>query len=185
MNPNFRSSAIALTFVLVASVAVGAYFAFHAPPAAVPASAPITAVTKSAPREVPSGTREYRSVAYHVSLLYPEGLSVAERTENGGARTIVFQNPDTQEGFQIFIVPYTDAKVSQARFRADLPTGVRENEHAAIVGGVPGASFDSTDLSLGETREIWFIHGGYLYEVTSLRTLDTWLNGIMETWLFL
>jgi hypothetical protein len=28
---------------------------------------------------------------------------------------------------------------------------------------------------MGDTREIWFIHGGFLYEVTTYKQLDSWL----------
>ena len=34
-------------------------------------------------------------------------------------------------------------------------------------------------------REVWFIHGGYLYEVTTYKELDTWLGSIMQTWKFI
>ena len=37
----------------------------------------------------------------------------------------------------------------------------------------------------GDTREVWFIHGGYLYEVTTYKELDIWLAGIMRTWKFI
>jgi hypothetical protein len=33
-------------------------------------------------------------------------------------------------------------------------------------------------------REIWFIHGGFLYEVTTYKQLDSWLTPIMQTWQF-
>ena len=35
--------------------------------------------------------------------------------------------------------------------------------------------------SAGDWREVWFIHGGYLYEVTTYKELDTWLGSIMQT----
>jgi len=38
---------------------------------------------------------------------------------------------------------------------------------------------------LGDTAEIWFVSGGYLYEVTTLKPLAGWLSQIMGTWQFL
>jgi hypothetical protein len=43
-------------------------------------------------RVTPAGLREYQSVDYHFSLLYPEELSIAEYSEGGGATTVTFQN---------------------------------------------------------------------------------------------
>lgn len=37
---------------------------------------------------------------------------------------------------------------------------------------------------MGDTRELWFIHNGYLYEVATYKTLDAWLAGIMQMWQF-
>ena len=51
--------------------------------------------------------------------------------------------------------------------------------------GATAMSFYSKHPMLGEMAEIWFIHRGYLYEVSTVRSLDTWLSEIMLTWQFL
>jgi hypothetical protein len=38
---------------------------------------------------------------------------------------------------------------------------------------------------LGDTREIWFIRGGFLYEVATYKDQEAWLSEIMSTWKFL
>lgn len=45
--------------------------------------------------------------------------------------------------------------------------------------------FFSKNIALGDTREVWFIKNGYLYEVTTLKSLDAWLTQILQTWKFL
>jgi hypothetical protein len=45
--------------------------------------------------------------------------------------------------------------------------------------------FFSQNPVMGETREVWFIKDGYLYEVTTYRELDSWLSQIMATWQWL
>src|SRR5262245_60037152 len=57
------------------------------------------------PRIPPSGLSRYRNEELRFSLFYPSDFHVDEFTEAGGARTIIFQNPSTLEGFQIFVVP--------------------------------------------------------------------------------
>lgn len=136
-------------------------------------------------RVVPDGMREYKNITYRFSLLYPQELVTSEHPEGGGATTITFQNIKKVEGFQIFIVPYVESQVSDARFKEDVPSGVRTNLTNITVDGVTGATFYSTNITLGETKEIWFIRGGYLFEVTTLKSLDAWLSDIMQSWKFL
>lgn len=136
------------------------------------------------PREVPEGASEYRSEHYRFSLLYPDFLSVKEYDEGAGARTISFESLEQSRGFQIFVVPYAGNQVSEAQFKKDIPSGVRKDLKDIMVAGATGAAFYSDSSLLGETREVWFIHGGYLYEVTTFKELDTWLDSILQTWMF-
>jgi hypothetical protein len=134
---------------------------------------------------MPAGWREYRNEAYRFMLYYPGTLSVRTHDEGGGAATVVFESIKPAEGFQVFIVPYAANQVSEERFRQDEPSGVRAQMQAVSVDGAQGASFFSTNIALGETAEIWFIHDGYLYEVTTLKALAPWLSDVMQTWKFL
>lgn len=135
-------------------------------------------------RVVPVGAKEYRSATYHFSLFYPQELAVSEHPEGGGAATITFQNVEKAEGFQIFIVPYSEAQVSEKRFRQDEPSGIRESLTNIAVDGATGAAFYSENIALGATREVWVVRGGFLYEITTLKPLDAWLGAILQTWKF-
>ena len=54
-----------------------------------------------------------------------------------------------------------------------------------IVDGTRATMFFGNNSIMGDTREVWFIHGGFLYEVTTYKEFDTWLAGIMQTWKFI
>ena len=54
-----------------------------------------------------------------------------------------------------------------------------------LVDDARGTMFFGKNGIMGDTREVWFIHGGFLYEVTTYKELDTWLGGIMRTWKFI
>ena len=136
-------------------------------------------------RQIPDGLREYKNIPYNFSLFYPKGLTVSEHAEGEGASTVTFQNVENKEGFQIFIIPYSKPIVSEERFARDVPSGIRLDLKDVKVDGVVGAAFYSTNPSLGETREVWVIHLGYLYEVTTLKALDSWLDDIIKTWKFI
>ena len=53
-----------------------------------------------------------------------------------------------------------------------------------LVGGVPAKSFFGYNDAMGDTLEVWLIHGGFLYEVTTYKPLDAWLTPILQTWKF-
>lgn len=180
-------------FIKASLVLVGAFVLykvsglFSPPPASVPA--PVSTGSSSTDpvsvRTPPAGTREYQNARYGFSLFYPQELTVGERDEGGGASTITFQDVAKAEGFQIFIVPYGEAKVSEARFKQDIPSGVRESLTNLTVDGATAAAFYSTNALLGATREVWFVRGGFLYEVTTLKPLDVWMDAIVQTWKFI
>lgn len=136
-------------------------------------------------RFVPYGWREYRSTAYGFSLLYPEALQVREYIEGGNSLTVTFQNVKKGEGFQLFITPYTQEQISDARFKKDVPSGVRVSLTETTIDGATGAAFYSESVALGETREVWFIHDGFLFEATAPKPLENWLGDILRTWEFI
>lgn len=131
------------------------------------------------------GFRTYRNLLFRFSLLVPEELSLREYSE-GNTSTFVFEDRshDSTRGFQIFIVPYEGSEISTERFKMDIPSGVVAEPQDIMIDGVRGSMFFSTNAVLGETREVWFIKNGFLYEVTARKELDSWLSQTMRTWKF-
>jgi hypothetical protein len=169
--------------IVVAVCGAGAYWYYGS--SAAPSDGGHGGDVGQALRTPPAGYTEYRSHEYRFSLFYPSTLSVQEFDEGEGAATITFQNVGDAQGFQIFVTPYGLPQVSVERLKKDIPSGVRENLRDISVDGSTAASFFSRNDLIGETAEIWFIHEGYLYEVTTLKPLAEWLSGIMATWQFL
>ena len=175
--------------VAVFSIAIAGafYFLYSDKPAVTSGTSTFTEIIpgNGEARQVPEGWKEYRNITYRFSLLYPEWLAVNEYPEGGGATTITFQNVERGEGFQLFILPYSSRQVSEERFKKDVPSGVRLGLTDTSVDGATGAAFYSESATLGETREVWFIHGGFLFEATVLKPLEGWFDGIIQTWEFL
>lgn len=129
--------------------------------------------------------RRYQNEKYGFSLFYPKSMSVSEYDEGGDANTFVFQNAESMLGFQIFVIPYNKEQIGEERFEADIPTGVRKDTHSITIDGVPGVSFHVSNTTLGETSEVWLVHGGYLYEVLTLRSTESLLEEVIKSWKFL
>lgn len=136
---------------------------------------------------LPNGLMEYKNSYYKFKLSYPSDLSVSEFAENNGGRTILFQSSkaDEQKGFQIFITPYKYKEVTQERFKMDEPSGVINQQTEIIIDGIHAVMFYSKSGIIGDTREVWFINNGFLYEVATYKDLDSWLSEIMATWKFI
>jgi hypothetical protein len=82
-------------------------------------------------------------------------------------------------------VSYAATQVSTQRFKQDDPSGVMQSPKNITIDGAVATSFFSTNATLGDTAEIWFLHGGYLFEVTAPKSEADWFSQIMTTWQFL
>lgn len=176
------------TVVLVVLAVLGAagywYFNSSAGEAGGALRAPPAGSSAPAQGSVPN-TTDYSDPNYHFKISYPTGLNVHVYDEDGGARTITFEDASPGEGFQIFIVPYSQNYITPERFKTDDPSGVMTDPQDIAVDGAPAKIFYGYNDQMGDTREVWFIHGGFLYEVTTYKALDDWLGTIMLSWRFL
>ncbi len=178
-------SKIKIAFFLIAIAAVGgaALLWYRIP--ILNATAPL--VTVSEPYQTPYvrvGWRMYRTNLFRFDVQYPEDVFIREWSE-GNTTTITFEDATAEKGFQIFIVPYEGETVDAQRFKMDIPTGIMREEHEIMLDGTRALAFFSENLVLGETREVWFLKNGFLYEITAQKGLDNWLAEILSTWKFL
>ncbi len=83
------------------------------------------------------------------------------------------------------MTPYAGKQIDTARLKLDEPSGVYLQPTDVIIDGTSATTFFSTNAIMGDTREVWFIKNGFLYEVTTYKELDTWLADILRTWKFI
>lgn len=153
--------------------------------ASAPSGTKITSAAIAGDAQIPEGYIEYRNTSYGFSFYHsPEGI-VREYDEGGGAMTVTLENLERIRGLQVFIVPYQESTISEERFQRDVPSGIRTEVANTSVDGVRAVTFKSKDALLGDTREIWFIRDGYLYEVTTFSGTANWFIPIINSWRFL
>ena len=133
---------------------------------------------------VPDGFKQYKSDQYGFALDYPQELPANESHDEGYAMTVAFQEKSGEAGFQIYVAPINGTQITPDRFHMDEPSGVRRDPKDRTVDGVQAVSFHGFDAAMGETYEIWFIRGGFLYEISTYKELGSWLDDIMKTWRF-
>lgn len=142
-------------------------------------------ITEPIPPLISDESREYKNLLLRFSLAYPKDLQIKEYNDGTSASTITFEDVTEEKGFQIFVVPYAEAKITKEQFKRDLSSGIFKNQTDILIDNVFALAFESRDDILGETREIWFINYGFLYEVTAPKEFDDWLFDILKTWRFI
>jgi len=175
---------IALVFGLLLTLVLASYIITNRDALRIPHSLKPSSDSVSQKRIPPAGFKEYRNEQFRFSVFLPEKMSVRVVDEGLGAATISFEDLASETGYQLFIVPHTETFITEERFRADVPSGVRENTVSYMIDGTEAAGFDSVDAMLGNTFEFWFVKNGYVYEVTTFREEKDWLLEQLATWQF-
>ena len=160
-------------FVIALSVAIG-YAPLH------------LSAWASGPSDTIGPLVEYTDDVFRFSVSYPAGYIVrVYAEEEDGARTITFESPDDGHAYQIFVVPYAQSAITPEQFRTDAPSGVMIDAKQTLIDGAPAKSFFGYNDAMGDTWEVWIIHDGFLFEVTTYKPLDAWLTAILQTWKFI
>src|SRR5215475_9190136 len=107
------------------------------------------------------------------------------RKESSFTRCPCCRTSGTDRGLEHLVL----ANASHALFRcsnypADIPPQEwHERGHALTVAGA--LAFHGFDAVMGQTYEVWFTKGDFLYEVSTYKELEPGLNEIMSTWRFI
>jgi len=128
----------------------------------------------------------YTDSQYKFSFEYPKDFTVTKFQEGEDGDTILVQEKESKKSFQVFIAFFDEpGPLTKERVLEDLPDLIIKNpEQRILKNGEPALIFFSEEPSLGETREIWFVHNGYLYQISTYTTLDSLVAKILETWKF-
>ncbi len=175
----------ALVLAVLLAVAAGGVWAVATPEKSVPVRDTVNLETPRVKLRVPpAGYENYWNEEYQFSLFYPKNFSVSETPHTDRRVTIVFQDTNTYEGFQIYITPYFSEFITDEQFKKDVPSGVRDNILKTKIDDVEAVQFESEDAEFGKTSELWFIKYGYLYEVTTYQELPHILESVRTNWKF-
>jgi len=128
----------------------------------------------------------YTDSQYKFSFEYPKDFTATKFQEGEDGDSILVQKQGSKDGFQIFIAPFDEpGPLTKERVLEDLPDLIIKNsEQRVLKNGEPALIFFSEEPSLGETREIWFVFNGFLYQISTYKELDSLVAKILETWKF-
>ncbi len=127
---------------------------------------------------------------YNFSFIYPSSVKTSNFREGDGEQ-ILFQDDVNKIWFQINITPWDEGEnLSVERIKQDLPDIVVTSPQQVVLGPAQNNNspkaliFFSREDGIGETREVWFVKNGNLYQVTTYKRLDTLISQILSTLTF-
>ena len=132
----------------------------------------------------PELTMRYEDEGLGFFVDYPEGFTV-NNTEEENVKVLVFSKKDSEESFQIFIMPYDEpGPITPERILIDQPDIVMKDPQIVLIAGEEALVFFSTDPDIGDVREVWFVHQDHLYQASTYAKYDELLAKVMRTFRF-
>jgi len=155
------------------------------------ATEPIPEVVPGVVEKVNATTNTFTHKGYGFTLNYPSGMTTSNFREGSGEQ-IVFQNTKNGDWFQVYVTPWDETgDITATRIKQDLPDLLISSPQKAIIGpqqkqgiGPHALIFLSNEKGLGDTREVWFVANGNLYQVTTYKRLDAMLGQVLSTLTF-
>lgn len=118
---------------------------------------------------------------------YPADMDLKQYNEKG--QTLIFSLPnDSTVGFQLVTSEYngTPAEFTLAELERSLSPLVIADATAIRIGEGRGYSFSTNDPAFdGESREIWFVDGKSLYQMSTYPKNKDILDQVFSSWTFL
>lgn len=145
--------------------------------------------TPAAIAEIPTYqyTETYTSPTYKFTFKYPKDFTIQEIPTDTG-ETIIVQNIPMKIGVQIVISKFDgpDIDLTQDYIQTQVPDmKITESQELLVGANRKGLAFLSDNENFGgKSREVWFVYGGNLYQISTYAELDPFLKGLFGTWQF-
>lgn len=134
-----------------------------------------------------TGSALYTNDAYRFSLKYPAALATSTfSTPDGTGDIVLIDDNKTGLGMQISITPFDEniTALTVDRIKQDVPDlTILESQDVLLGSSGKGVAFlDGTSTSAN--RQVWFIAGQHLYQITAPVAFDQQLKDVLNSWVF-
>jgi hypothetical protein len=132
-------------------------------------------------------TETYKNARYRFSFKYPSGYAVTSVPDEAtDGDIILIQKRDGKAGVQIAVSPFDelDAILTPNRIENEAGINIESPQDVLIGKSGKGLAFIGTNTSFGRSREVWFVFGTTLYQMSTYIELDELLKNILGTWSF-
>lgn len=129
----------------------------------------------------------YTDDAHRFKVSHPVDLVPSSFADDSLGGDVVTITDGLGNGMQIVITPFDEAieVLTAERIKQDQPDLIIRNPQEVILGssGKGVAFLDAADDASSQ-RQIWFIAGGSLYQITAPFVADTLVQKMLNTWEF-
>lgn len=141
-----------------------------------------TPVTSSSTTPIALSSTRYQEALVPFSFELPKDFKVRIIKETEGIAYVV-ADAEQKNGFQIYTRTFDEpnAKITEARIKRDISNIVMTHVQKISVEKTEGVSFIGSDTN---TREIWFVYGGLLYQINAPVQQEVLLQKVLATWQF-
>lgn len=131
----------------------------------------------------------YTDPTYGFSISLPKDFIVSSSDQDDG-ELIIAEHPTFNLGLEAFISPFdSEGQLTVDTIRELNPAlSIKEPVDMELPDGTPALRFASDDPALGDTRQLWFLHNGDLFQVVfysaNTEWLDAWVRAFPNDWTF-
>ena len=145
-----------------------------------------TAKTDANQPKAPEVLVPYSNPDFKFTIQIPNSLTEHNIPDKNGSLTILFKSDDKNKNFQIRASSFDEPPpLTAARVKKALPDMMMDQPEDITIGdGIPALSFYSQDASLDDSKEIWFVANGHLYQISGYANSESWLMNILASWKF-
>jgi hypothetical protein len=140
----------------------------------------------NADSSAPKLAKSYTNDTHHFSLMMPADFaaSILPASDDVG-EMVILQNAEA-DGVQIIITPWDEGVDALTPERIANDTGHTPTDAQPIeIPNGAGLSFHSdNDAFDGAASDIWFVHEGTLFQLTTYARLEPLLHAVFATWRF-
>lgn len=128
----------------------------------------------------------YTDTDYGFSFAYPEGYAASAFSDLEDTKTILLGGSIAKSGAQVFVSLFDeDITLTVERIKEEMPDLSMFEPQNLSVDGVTGVVFRSTNALDTESRELWFVYNGNLYQISvpvTTQTQPELFDAIIKTW---
>lgn len=132
-------------------------------------------------------TKEYTNDTYRFSLMMPDAFVAQELPNDEGSDTTLLQD-STGNGIQIMVSPYGQDlhELTAEKIHTDIPDmKISDVQSLEIGDDYKGVAFKSDNPAFNkDSRDVWFVFHGTLYQITTYASNDSLLKAMFGTWKF-
>ena len=131
----------------------------------------------------PGSNSSYTHPLFGFTFSLPEKFSTGTFPEGEGEMLMVKLTGEQNRQTQIYVTDFSEqGPITAQRISKDLPDMAVEQPVDILVNGERAVAFVSTSGAGEKTREVWLVHAGHLYQISSTLQNEKMVSDMLSSW---